>query len=541
MKAEDLKLEELVHFSDGAVNLHGRRLILHALHAFAHMRKDLHEMVGPEQTRRIYTRYGYFWGNADAAAMKRIFTWDSVAEWMKAGARMPTLQGLAKTVYKTLELEPAHPCLKLEIVWHDSGEAEAHLLELGPSAHPICWLLTGYASGYASFCLGRNIYFIEQKCRAQGDRVCMALGQDEAAWGSALVPHAPYFEAFDIQGKVQELTRELKRKTVELAKQRSRLETLEHAVKSSTVEARSELFRRVLELSQRVAPYDSAVLITGESGVGKEVLARHIHTVSHRAAGPFVAVNCGALPETLLEGELFGHKAGSFTGATHDRIGLFEQAGSGTLFLDEIGDITPTMQVKLLRVLQTKEIMRVGESKTRKIDVRVIAATNRNLPLAIREGRFREDLYYRLRVIELEIPPLRARRDDILPLARFFVKQFSRKLRLPDLRLDATTLDYLQAYAWPGNVRELENAIERAAVLSHAGVIVPESLPPTILHASTPPAASVDPGGRTLAQVADDQIRAVLEMTGGNRTRAAKALGISPATLWRRLKKDPRP
>jgi two-component system response regulator HydG len=535
VKAEDIKLEELVEFTEGALHLHGRRLVLHSLHAFAQVRKDLVEMIGSDQARRIFTRFGYFWGHADAAAMKRIYEWDDVLEWLKAGPRMHTLQGVTKVVTRSIAYDPASGRFKMEVLWHDSGEAEEHLIEIGKSSEPVCWMLAGYASGYASFCLEKDIYFIEQKCRAKGDRLCSAVGKDQASWGDELVPHLPYFRADDIQGKVQQLTRELREKTRELARERKKLSLLERSNRPFLVEVRSESFSRVLDLANRIAPFDSSVLITGQTGVGKEVLARYIHEHSARSKGPFVGVNCGALPETLLESELFGHKAGAFTGAIHDRVGLFEQAQRGTVFLDEIGDISPAVQLKILRVLQEREIMRVGESKARKIDVRIIAATNRNLAQTVREGTFREDLYYRLGVIEIPVPPLRDRREDILPLARHFVDQLSKKLKLPQLRLHATCLDYLQAYDWPGNVRELENAIERAAVFCKDGLILPEDLPGHILHAQSKRAGG-DPLTRTLAQVEDEHIHAVLELTGGNRSRAAKILGISPATLWRKLK-----
>ncbi len=538
MKAEDIQLDELVEFSEGSLNLHGRRLVLHSLHAFAQFRKDLFEMVGVEQARRILTRFGYFWGHADAAAMKRIYQWDSVLEWLKAGPRMHMLQGVTKAVVKTLQYDEATGQFKMELLWHDSGEAEEHLLEIGASEQPACWMLVGYASGYASFCTGKDIYFIEQKCKTMGDRLCMAVGKDAASWGEELKPHLPYYHAVDIQGKVRQLTRELREKTRELARQRRKLSMLEHAAKSFFVEVRSDSFRRVLDVANRIASFDSSVLITGPTGSGKEVLARHIHDQSPRNKEPFVAVNCGALPETLLESELFGHKAGAFTGAVHDRVGLFEQAEKGTIFLDEIGDISPAVQLKILRVLQEREIMPVGESKTRKIDVRVIAATNRNLGQAVREGTFREDLYYRLGVIEIEVPPLRDRRDDIIPLARYFVGRLSRRLKMPQLRLHATCLDYLQAYYWPGNVRELENAIERAAVFCKDGLILPEDLPAHIVHSRSMRDGASDPLTRTLEQVEKSHIQAVLEVTGGNRTRAARILGISPTTLWRKLKAD---
>jgi len=302
------------------------------------------------------------------------------------------------------------------------------------------------------------------------------------------------------------------------------------------VEVRSKSFRDVLTLAERVARFDSSVLITGESGSGKEMLARHIHSLSPCADRAFLGVNCGALPETLLESELFGHKAGSFTGAISDRIGVFEEAHKGTIFLDEIGDVSSSVQVKLLRVLQEREIMRVGESKPRKIDVRVMAATNQDLSKAMREGRFRDDLYYRLSVIEVLVPPLRERKEDILPLARYFVERLSKRLKIRNLRMDATCIDYLLAYSWPGNVRELDNVLERAAVLSKDGVILPEFLPPTVVHLKSGVSSNSEVVRRSLSEVEQDHIQAVLELTNDNRSRAAKILGISSTTLWRKLK-----
>jgi len=536
MKAQDLRLQELVVFGEGTINLHGRRLVLHSIDAFAQFRNDLVEMVGMEQARRILTRFGYFWGRADAAAMKRIFSWDNRREWLMAGPRMHTLQGVCRTVVKRLDMDENGTRFHMEVVWHESGEVEEHLKAFGRSSAPICWMLVGYASGYASFVLDRNVFFVEEKCRGMGHRVCTAVGKDEASWGPELKPHMLYFKTDDIQGKVLALTEELKRKTRELARQRRRIAKLEgnHA---PFIEVRSESFRRTLDLALRAAPFDTSVLITGETGTGKDLLARYIHERSHRARGTFLAVNCGALPETLLESELFGHKAGAFTGAIADRVGLFEEARGGTILLDEIGDISPATQTKLLRVLQEREITRLGENLPRKIDVRVLAATNRDLDQAVAEGRFREDLLYRLRVIEIRVPPLRERREDILLLARYFTRKFSRRLKMPTLRLDATCLDYLLNYPWPGNVREMENAIEHAAVFSRGKTILPEHLPPNIVHAEMNYSSLGKPVARTLAEAELDHIRAVLEFTGGNRTRAARILGISPTTLWRKLKK----
>ena len=268
------------------------------------------------------------------------------------------------------------------------------------------------------------------------------------------------------------------------------------------------------------------------------MVARHIHGLSPRNDAPFVAVNCGALPETLLESTLFGHKAGAFTGATKDRPGLFEEAEKGTIFLDEIGDTTPAMQLKLLRVLQEREILRVGETRQTKVDVRVISATNRDLQQAVRDNSFREDLYYRLRVVEIGVPPLRNRKDDVLPLARHFVKKCAAQMGLPALRLDATSLDCLLEYSWPGNVRELENAVEHAAVFCEDNVILPRHFPGCISGKGEPQEErkDVDLTRCSLADVERDHIRRVLSAVGGNRAEAAKVLGIGEATLYRRLR-----
>jgi two-component system response regulator HydG len=545
MRADDLRFDELFTFRDGVIDFQGRRLVLHSTDAFAHFRKDLYDMVGARQARRILTRYSYFWGQADAAAMRRVFSWSKPLELVKAGPRLHAMQGVARWVTKHLEFDETggqsghkDGHFLMDVSWHGSGEAEEHVAHLGKAEHPVCWMLAGYASGFMSYALNRNIYFVEQTCRAQGGRVCTALGKDAASWEGDPSAALAYFSADDIKGKIRTLSDKLRQVTRALEVNTRRLSTLERLEKPALVEVRSPAFTRVLELATRIAPFDSSVLITGESGVGKEVVARLIHTRSARSKGPFLAINCGALPETLLDSELFGHKAGSFTGAMSDHAGLFESAAGGTLFLDEIGEISHATQVKLLRVLQEREIRRVGENKNRPIDVRVLAATNRDLAAAMAGGTFREDLYYRLRVVEVAIPPLRQRREDILPLARFFVDRFRTKLKLPALRLSAESIGFLTSYAWPGNVRELENAIEHAAILSRDGQLTPDLFPSAIIHQTHRTAgAGRSAGKRSLGDVAGAHIQDVLQQTGGNRRQAAAILGISTATLWRKLKR----
>ncbi len=536
MRPDYLELDELVEMSPGNINLHGRRLVLHSVDAFARFRDDILEMLGEEHARRLFTRFGYFCGQADAAALQQIFRWDNLEDWLKAGPRLHGLMGIVRADITELQVDKTSGKLHMECTWHGSAEADEHLMEIGPGTSNICWKLTGYASGFASYCLGKSVYFLERSCRGKGDEVCKAVGMDVDSWGEEITPHLPFFEAEDIKGTVEHLMGQLRMKTEELEKHRQHLERLQDKADTSFMEIRSKKMQVVLDLSARVAHFDTSVLITGETGVGKEVLARYIHDASHRSKGLFVPVNCAALPETLLESELFGHKSGSFTGAVRDRVGLFEEASGGTIFLDEIGDISPATQLKLLRVLQEREVLRVGENKPRKINVRVIAATNQDLEKAVAEFHFREDLLYRLRVIEIEMPPLRTRPEDILPLARSLVKRVARKLKLRRLRLDATCADIMLAYPWPGNVRELENILERAAVLSRDGVILPEHLPPHIVNQAAIESSRDGFYEGTLSDVEAKYILKVLEEVDGNRTKAAKKLGISAATLWRKLK-----
>ena len=303
----------------------------------------------------------------------------------------------------------------------------------------------------------------------------------------------------------------------------------------SNLISRSNSMRKVVDLAQRVAKVDSTVLITGESGSGKERIARLVHDLSTRASGPFIAVNCGAITETLLESELFGHARGAFTGATQDRPGLFEAAHSGTLLLDEIGEVSPGMQVKLLRSLQEREIRRVGENKNRRIDVRVLAATNRDLAQGVTAGTFRQDLYYRLKVVDLRVPSLRERRDDVLPLARVLLADASLRMKRKINGLAPDAADQLLRYEWPGNVRELENAMERAVALARGNRVELEDLPEEVRQAFPIPVATTGTV-RPLDDVEKDYIVAALALNAGNQTHTAEQLKIGSATLYRKLK-----
>jgi two-component system response regulator HydG len=296
---------------------------------------------------------------------------------------------------------------------------------------------------------------------------------------------------------------------------------------------RSSAMRRVLDIVARVAPTDATVLIHGESGTGKELIARAIHGASRRAGRPFVALNCGALPETLLESELFGHVKGSFTGATVSKKGLFEEAEGGTVFLDEVGEMSPALQVKLLRTLQDGEVRAVGSSQPITVDTRVVAATNQNLEGLMRQGRFREDVFYRLNVIAFTIPPLRERREDIPLLVEHFLDRFNRRQGRA-VRLDGEAMERLVAHPWPGNIRELEHAMERMVILGEGDTITADDLPPLLASGVGPELTA--PNGESLADTEKAHIREMLERHGWNYSRTADALGISRTTLWRKLK-----
>ena len=298
----------------------------------------------------------------------------------------------------------------------------------------------------------------------------------------------------------------------------------------------AKAWRDILRLAETVAPTDSTVLIQGESGTGKEVIARFIHDLSNRSEGPFLSINCGALPEGLLESELFGHVKGSFTGAVKDKTGLFAAATDGTFFLDEIGETTPATQVKLLRALQHREVIPVGSTETVPVNARLIAATNRDLDEEIKAGRFRSDLFYRLNVISIHLPPLRQRRDDIPVLAEHFLQRIAAARGDGPKRLHSSAVEALQEYQWPGNVRELENALERAVILSTGDTIGVELLPERVTERRAEPLVSPrTPANPTLEAVERAYIMWVLQSEGGNKSRAAEVLGIDPSTLYRKL------
>ena len=537
MRADDLDLKELLELAPdgGVIRFAGQRALVIDAVAMGLLRKYLVENFGLLAARTVLTQFGFAHGWRMAEAMKSEFQWDSDDEWRSAGTRLHALEGLFR-------VEPGSPGLLTTdgVTLTASYEAEQHLLHFGRSDVCVCWTLCGLKSGYLSRSDGHEIYVREDRCLAKGDAACRVVASTRAEWGVERADELQFFEPGrlkdSLDASLQRVTETLKAAERKLREHKRALVRVAPDVdEPNGIVARSPPMRKLVDLTRRVAKVDSTVLITGESGSGKERIARLVHDESARALAPFIAVNCGAITETLLESELFGHARGAFTGATHDRPGLFEAANGGTLLLDEVGEVSPGMQVKLLRALQEREIRRVGENRNRRIDVRVVAATNRDLALGVANGSFRQDLYYRLKVVDLHVPPLRERRDDILPLARLLLAAAALRMKRKMEGLAPSAADQLLRYTWPGNVRELENAMERAVVLARSARVEVDDLPEEVRQAFPVPVVT---GGavRPLDAIEKDYILAALALNRGNQTHTAAQLHIGSATLYRKLK-----
>ena len=538
MRAGDLDHKELLEMDPegGVLRFAGQRAILLDAVAMGLLRKYLVENFGLTAARTVLTQFGFAHGWRMAEAMQAEFKWDDSEEWRLAGNRIHTIAGLYAA-----QSEGMDPLSKSGMMLVASYEAEQHLLHFGRADAPMCWTISGLISGYLSKTLGKEVFVLEDRCQGKGDAGCHLFGRTREDWGDERAEELRFFdknrlsECLDVS--IHRVTETLKAAERKIKEHQRVLTTVapEGDTPQFGIVAKSPAMRTLVDLARRVAKVDSTVLITGESGSGKERVARLVHEESTRASGPFIAVNCGAITETLLESELFGHARGAFTGATHDRPGLFEAAHGGTLLLDEVGEVSPGMQVKLLRAIQEREIRRVGENKNRKVNVRIIAATNRDLALGVAGGAFRQDLYYRLKVVELHVPPLRERRDDILPLARVLLAGSALWMKRKISGLTPGCTDQLIRYAWPGNVRELENAMERAVALAPGTRVELDDLPEEIRQACPVPMVT-DGTVQPLEMVEKDYILAALALNNGNQTRTAEQLKIGSATLYRKLK-----
>ena len=536
MRVKDLNAGELLQMDPdgGVIRFADHRALLLDAGAMGLLRKYLVDNFGLTATRTVLTQFGYAHGWRMADSIAHQFEWDSDEDKRFAGTRLATLQGLFRVADGQDALSAKGAMLL------DSYEAEQHLLHVGRCDSPVCWTITGLLSGYLSRTEGHEVVVLEDRCVASGDAACHMVARSRDQWKDDRANDLRFFARTQLKEAIDvslETAIEALKSTEEklLLRRRAMSKVARVEMEPQGLITKSPAMRKVVDLTARVAKYDSTVLITGESGTGKERIARLIHDESTRSLGPFIAVNCGAITETLLESELFGHTRGAFTGATQHRPGLFEAASRGTLLLDEIGDISPGMQVKLLRVLQEREVRRVGDNVSRPIDVRVLAATNKDLLQEVTDGSFRQDLYYRLKVVDIHMPALRDRKDDILALARVLRAEAALRLKRKMTGMTSACSDQLLRYSWPGNVRELENAMERAVALAHSSRIELEDLPEEVRQALPRPVAVGDQV-RPLEDVAKEYILSALAVNHGNQTHTAEQLGIGSATLYRKLK-----
>jgi len=537
MRVEDLSHERLLELDSagGTIRFAGQRAVLLDAVAMGVLRKYLVENFGTTAARAVLTQFGFAQGWRMAEATQATFKWASDEDWQNAGFKINSLQGLFLPAPGSKS-----PLSRDGAMVGSSYESEQHLMHFGICESPVCWTVCGLTSGYLSRSTGKEIYVLEDRCLGRGDSACHLLGRTKLEWGD---DRAAELRFFDEKRLVECLDVSLHRVTQTLKKMEGKIRKHERALvrlvpevdAASGIVAKSTEMRKVIDLTRRIAKVDATVAISGESGTGKERIARLLHDESLRAAGPFIAVNCAAITESLLESELFGHARGSFSGALHDRPGLFEAANGGTLLLDEVGELPLGMQTKLLRVLQEREVRRVGENKSRPIDVRIVAASNVDLEFAVRERTFRQDLYYRLKIVALHVPPLRERREDILLLARVLIAEASTRMSRPLKNISVEAADRLLSYPWPGNVRELENAMERAVALSEGVRIELADLPEEVRRAAMPPVLTAW-DERPLHEVERDYILASLQKNGGNQARTSEQLKIGSATLYRKLK-----
>ncbi|MBA5635585.1 sigma 54-interacting transcriptional regulator [Duganella sp. LX20W] len=442
--------------ANGNIWLDESRMMLLHTRAFGALRKELFDSLGVERARGLLVRMGFVAGQQDGELAKKLAGDRPLADIFLLGPEIHGLEGVVKTRTVRCDLDFEHGNFYGEFTLDNSWEAESHLQTFGVDKEHACWSVIGYASGYVTAFMNRLIVFRETACHACGEALCYMVGKNAEEWDEE---YLRYFQPENIAEQM-----------IELQQQVTQLRaTLESARGSDNMVGESAAFRAAFSLLKKAALSPINVLLLGETGVGKERFARWLHENGPRADKPFIAVNCAAIPHDLIEAELFGVTKGAYTGAEQSRPGRFERANGGTLFLDEIGDLAPAAQVKLLRVLQTGEVERLGDDHARKVDVRLVSATNVNLQQAISTGKFRADLYYRLATYPVTIPPLRERPTDLPLLVDSFIEKFSALYPKKVLGVTERAMQMLSQYSWPGNIRELENVIERGVLLVPPG------------------------------------------------------------------------
>jgi two-component system response regulator HydG len=552
-------LTESLFFSpgDGRIWLNDQRMLLWHSSSMGHLRRELIDTLGIDRARGLLTRAGYVSGARDAQIVRERWPNNDAASVFMAGTRLHALEGVVKVTPVAFDFDIDRGTYEGEFLWEHSSEDDEHISAYGLGTEPACWSQIGYATGYVTSLFGQLVVFREVECRSMGASVCRVVGRNAAAWGDVSEDQR-YLQARDFRslGEAAAAPREAKVLAALPADSGDRHEIV----------GASSAFNSACHQLDRVARTQATVLFTGESGVGKEAFARRLHRISARAQKPFVAVNCAAIPETLIESELFGVERGAFTGASSSRPGRFERADGGTLFLDEIGSMSLVSQGKLLRVLQEGEVERVGGTRTLRVDVRVVAATNVDLQAQVRDGRFREDLFFRLNVYPIHLPPLRERRDDVPLLMNHFLRRESLRHGREPTGFTARAVRAMLSYPFPGNIRELQNLIERGIISAEDGAAIDvahlfrrEQLPDDVLLAigghggltaqrNEPKPNLLDHvqaglGGQalTLTGVEHQLLRDAVASADGNIAAAARRLGLTRAQLAYRLERAKEP
>ncbi len=526
----------------GRFEVEGQRVLLLPAHAFGRLRSELIHSLGADLAQGVLKRYGYQAGFHDGHLLCLRHPGLTVEEQIHLGTLLHERQGLTRVeTLESTEVDSERGLLTLQARWHDSVEAEQHVALLGSSKEPVCWSLAGYASGHLSYLFQREVIAVETACRGQGHPHCTF----EAAFRETMESRYPGcggdYQRIDLPSLFRQLQETVQEQHQTIGRLQRQLRSASPAETGpfGRLTGNSPALHEAIAVARAVADVDSTVLITGESGTGKELIARGIHEASPRAGGPFVAINCATLPESLQSSELFGHAKGAFTGALRDRPGLFEAANGGTLFLDEVAELAPSAQAALLRVLQEGVVTRLGEHQERKTDARIIAATHRDLDAAIETGGFRADLFFRLNVVNIAMPALRERENDVLLLAQGLIEEYGLKMNKSVTGLSPEVSRLFVEYDWPGNVRELRNVIERAVLLSKDRWIRLTDLPDCLIKRTRGrddeiPLPRHNPSHQR--SWATDIVKA-LAKSRGNRDQAAALLGVSRTTLWRRMRK----
>lgn len=461
-----------LHFNidQGLIWLNDQRMMLLHPESLGGLRHELIESLGLVRARGLFSRMGYASGARDAEATLKLprSGGNSLLDVLQTGGQLHALEGVTSVEIVSGELDIERGRLYAEFIWKNSVEAKLALSAAGIRPHTACWLLEGYSSGFLSTCMGKRILVREITCCAKGDAECRAIAKPLKEWAPEEAADVRYYDLTSPVEVGQPLAVRDRIDPSDKAHDTRHVIALPSEMESSVIGA-SSAFNVVLHKLKRVASTRTTVLFLGDSGVGKSSMARELHLLSPRKDKPFVEMNCAAVPEQLMEAELFGVERGAYTGANEKRGGRFEQAHGGTFFLDEIGTLSFTAQGKLLRVIQTGEFEPLGTTQTKRVDVRIISATNANLQKAVEEGKFREDLFFRLNVFPIWIPSLRDRRDDIPLLLDRMLQRFRNGNGEPIPGITSRALRALLSYDWPGNIREMENVIERAVILADPG------------------------------------------------------------------------